>query len=230
MVHAGPKTQVTKRMFNLENVLLGLLVLDALALIVLVLIQQGKGADVGAAFGSGGANTMFGSAGSGSFLSRTTTWLSVGFFLISFGLAYTAKERAASVGTLGIPQVSAPQIDSPEVPAVDVPSLDVPSVDVPSVDVPSVDVPSVGGDALSADVPSVDVPAVNVPSDLSGTVEGAATQAVEAGGVALEGADGVLDSVVPDLPDGAQLQNSLESIESNLEDAVESVDPDVPDF
>ena len=225
MVHAGPKTQVTKRMFNLENVLLGLLVLDALALIVLVLIQQGKGADVGAAFGSGGANTMFGSAGSGSFLSRTTTWLSVGFFLISFGLAYTAKERAASVGTLGIPQVSAPQIDSPEVPAVDVPS-----VDVPSVDVPSVDVPSVGGDALSADVPSVDVPAVNVSSDLSGTVEGAATQAVEAGGVALEGADGVLDSVVPDLPDGAQLQNSLESIESNLEDAVESVDPDVPDF
>ena len=220
MVHAGPKTQVTKRMFNLENVLLGLLVLDALALIVLVLIQQGKGADVGAAFGSGGANTMFGSAGSGSFLSRTTTWLSVGFFLISFGLAYTAKERAASVGTLGIPQVSAPQIDSPEVPAVD----------VPSVDVPSVDVPSVGGDALSADVPSVDVPAVNVSSDLSGTVEGAATQAVEAGGVALEGADGVLDSVVPDLPDGAQLQNSLESIESNLEDAVESVDPDVPDF
>ena len=212
-------------MFNLENVLLGLMVLDALALIVLVLIQQGKGADVGAAFGSGGANTMFGSAGSGSFLSRTTTWLSVGFFLISFGLAYTAKERAASVGTLGIPQVSAPQIDSPEVPAVDVPSLDVPSVDVPSVDVPSV-----GGDALSADVPSVDVPAVNVPSDLSGTVEGAATQAVEAGGVALEGADGVLDSVVPDLPDGAQLQNSLESIESNLEDAVESVDPDVPDF
>ena len=75
MICAGAKTQATKQMFNLENVLLGLLVVDALALIVLVLIQQGKGADVGAAFGSGGSNTMFGSAGSGSFLSRTTTCL-----------------------------------------------------------------------------------------------------------------------------------------------------------
>jgi preprotein translocase subunit SecG len=91
-------------MSTLETVLLGLLVADAIALAVLVLIQHGKGADVGAAFGSGGANTMFGSAGSGSFLTRLTVWLAIGFFLISFGLAYTAKERAAALDTLGIPQ------------------------------------------------------------------------------------------------------------------------------
>lgn len=92
-------------MADLELILLLLLVIDALALIVLVLIQQGKGADVGAAFGSGSSNTMFGSGGSGSFLTTVTTWLTVGFFVISFGLAYFAKERAAGLTDLGIPTI-----------------------------------------------------------------------------------------------------------------------------
>ncbi len=102
-------------MSTVETVLMVLLVADALALGALVLLQHGKGADVGAAFGSGGANTMFGSAGSGSFLTRLTVWLAIGFFLISFGLAYTAKERAAELETLGIPQVesAAPQEPAP---------------------------------------------------------------------------------------------------------------------
>ncbi|MFU8813783.1 MAG: preprotein translocase subunit SecG [Pseudomonadales bacterium] len=92
-------------MTTLETVLVVLLVADALALAVLVLLQQGKGAEVGAAFGSGSANTVFGSAGSASFLTKVTVWLAIGFFLISFALAYTAKERAAAVDTIGIPQV-----------------------------------------------------------------------------------------------------------------------------
>ncbi|MEQ8861613.1 MAG: preprotein translocase subunit SecG [Pseudomonadales bacterium] len=92
-------------MATVETVLMLLLVADALALAVLVLMQHGKGADVGAAFGSGGANTVFGSAGSASFLTRLTVWLAIGFFVIAFGLAYTAKERAAALDELGIPQV-----------------------------------------------------------------------------------------------------------------------------
>ncbi|MDE0053132.1 MAG: preprotein translocase subunit SecG [Gammaproteobacteria bacterium] len=92
-------------MENLETVLLILLVADAIALATLILLQQGKGADIGAAFGSGGANTVFGSSGSASFLMKLTTWLAIGFFLISFGLAYTAKERAASLRGIGIPVV-----------------------------------------------------------------------------------------------------------------------------
>ena len=92
-------------MENLETVLLILLVADALALATLILLQQGKGADIGAAFGSGGSNTVFGSAGGASFLMKMTTWLSIGFFLISFGLAYTAKERASSLRGIGIPTV-----------------------------------------------------------------------------------------------------------------------------
>lgn len=95
-------------MSTLETVLLILLVADAIALGVLVLLQQGKGADVGAAFGSGTANTMFGSAGAASFLTKMTVWLAIGFFLISFGLAWTAKERAASLQLLGLPAIEAP--------------------------------------------------------------------------------------------------------------------------
>ena len=97
-------------MSTLETVLLSLLVIDALALIALVLIQQGKGADVGAAFGSGSSNTVFGSSGGATAMTRITTWLSIGFFVIAFGLAYTAKERSEQVNQLGIPQV----VDKPE--------------------------------------------------------------------------------------------------------------------
>ena len=92
-------------MENLETVLLILLVADAIALAALILLQQGKGADIGAAFGSGSSNTVFGSAGSASCLRKLTTWLAIAFFLISFGLAYTAKERAASLRGIGIPVV-----------------------------------------------------------------------------------------------------------------------------
>ena len=71
-------------MSTLETVLLSLLVIDALALISLVLIQQGKGADVGAAFGSGSSNTVFGSSGGATAMTRLTTgWLSVFLLLLS---------------------------------------------------------------------------------------------------------------------------------------------------
>lgn len=96
-------------MSTIELVLRMLLVADAIALAALVLLQQGRGADVGAAFGSGSANTMFGSTGSASFLTKLTVWLAIGFFLISFGLAWTAKERAASAGSLGLPVIEVPQ-------------------------------------------------------------------------------------------------------------------------
>lgn len=81
-------------MGTVETVLLILLIVDALALIGLVLIQQSKGADVGAAFGSGSAGAMFGPTGGSSFLVKVTTILAILFFVITFALAYTAKQRA----------------------------------------------------------------------------------------------------------------------------------------
>ena len=113
-------------MTTVESVLLALLVLDAIALVVLVLLQQGKGADAGASFGSGSSNTMFGSLGAASFLTKATAWLAIGFFVIAFGLAYTANERAAAAGSVGIPTVDG--VNGGDVPATE---NDVPAGDIP---------------------------------------------------------------------------------------------------
>jgi preprotein translocase subunit SecG len=69
--------------------------LVAMALIGLVLIQHGKGADMGAAFGAGASSTVFGSSGTGNFLTKTTTILATLFFVLSIVLGnYTAKQSA----------------------------------------------------------------------------------------------------------------------------------------
>lgn len=81
-----------------ETVLLILLVVVAVCLCGLILIQQSRGSDIGAAFGSGAANTLFGSSGATPFLVKVTAVLAIGFFAISFGLAFTAKERASLAG------------------------------------------------------------------------------------------------------------------------------------
>ena len=89
-------------MDTLETILLIFLVIDAIALGVLILLQQGKGADIGAAFGSGSSSTLFGLDGSGTFLTKITSGLAIAFFVISFALAYTAKERAIDLRGLGV--------------------------------------------------------------------------------------------------------------------------------
>jgi len=70
-------------------------VLLAASIIGLVLIQRGKGADAGAGFGAGASGTVFGSRGSGSFLSRTTAILATLFFLTSLGLSYLFSQTTA---------------------------------------------------------------------------------------------------------------------------------------
>ena len=74
-------------------------VIVAISVIALVLLQHGKGADMGAAFGSGSAGSLFGSSGSANFLSRSTAVLASLFFLTSLGLAYFGlqQHRATSV-------------------------------------------------------------------------------------------------------------------------------------
>src|SRR5881628_106679 len=76
-----------------ETILLGLHVVVAAALVGFVLLQHGKGADMGAAFGSGASGSLFGAAGSANFLSRTTAVLATVFFLSSLGLTYYASNR-----------------------------------------------------------------------------------------------------------------------------------------
>lgn len=79
-----------------EVLLVGYLIV-ALLLIGFVLIQQGKGADMGASFGAGGSNTVFGSTGAGNFMTKTTAILATLFFLISLSLGnITANRESAS--------------------------------------------------------------------------------------------------------------------------------------
>ena len=83
----------------MEQILLILLIIVSVTLIGLVLIQQGKGAGIGAAFGSGASNTMFGSAGSGSFLTKLTGFLAAAFFIISLALANIAVKKSQQVNS-----------------------------------------------------------------------------------------------------------------------------------
>ena len=60
---------------------------------------------MGSGFGGGASSTVFGSGGAGNFLSKSTTWLAIAFFLTSFTLAFFAKEKSAAARNLGIPEV-----------------------------------------------------------------------------------------------------------------------------
>ncbi|MEN9904059.1 MAG: preprotein translocase subunit SecG [Pseudomonadota bacterium] len=85
----------------LFNLLLVVQVLSALAMIGLILMQHGKGADAGAAFGGGGSASLFGASGSANFLSRTTAALATVFFACTLALAYFGNARpAASSGSV----------------------------------------------------------------------------------------------------------------------------------
>jgi len=76
------------------EVLIVVYLIIALAIIGLVLVQQGKGADMGASFGGGGSGTLFGSSGAGSFLTRSTGILATIFFVVSLVLGNLTAERA----------------------------------------------------------------------------------------------------------------------------------------
>lgn len=88
----------------LSSILLTLQVISSILVIVLVLLQQGKGADMGAAFGSGSAGSVFGSAGAANFLSRATKWAAIVFFVTTGGLAWVAHHPAGSPIETGIMQ------------------------------------------------------------------------------------------------------------------------------
>ena len=94
-------------------------VLAALAIVGLVLLQHGKGADMGAAFGSGSSGSLFGATGSANFLSRTTAVLAAIFFATSLGLAYVATHRPkASGGIMDAVKEPAPAPSAPVLPEV----------------------------------------------------------------------------------------------------------------
>jgi len=129
-------------MNTLYSILVAIDVLLAIGIIGLILIQHGKGADVGAAFGSGASGTVFGSQGSASFLTRVTAILATLFFVNSLALAYLASNRPVTesvIDSVEQTEINTPATNLPEVESTtglepsDVPATD----DMPSSDVPS---------------------------------------------------------------------------------------------
>ncbi|MFT6284715.1 MAG: preprotein translocase subunit SecG [Arenicella sp.] len=115
----------------------------AVMLIGFVLIQQGKGAGMGASFGSGGSNTVFGSTGSGNFLTRTTAVLATLFFVISLILGNQTADKEKSVDEWQNldGQVVDQAVDS-DVPASEPSMSAAPGSDVPASEAPKEDVPN----------------------------------------------------------------------------------------
>lgn len=146
----------------LQNVFLVIHVLIAVTLVVIILIQHGKGADAGAAFGSGASQTVFGASGSTSFMTRLTTGLAITFFLTSLTLAYftNTKMEITSV-TDTVPQ------QAPKTPASDIPGSDIPGGKAVEDAVRTVDDIPLSPASYSQGIPGD--AARDIPSDILGT-------------------------------------------------------------
>ncbi|MBK7081246.1 MAG: preprotein translocase subunit SecG [Betaproteobacteria bacterium] len=143
-----------------ETVLLILHILVAVAICGFVLLQHGKGADMGAAFGSGSSGSVFGSAGSANFLSRSTAALATVFFLSSLALTWYGASKSAprdvmQEGVMGKIPVQAPASDVPASPsglAGGAPAVD-PLKSLPAPAAPAAPVPSAPAGSKSGEVP-----------------------------------------------------------------------------
>lgn len=124
-----PETEIEINMDTIQKAVLIGHTLIALMIIVLVLLQRGKGADAGAAFGAGASGTVFGARGSGSFFSRATAVCATAFFVSSLTLAYLSSQRTTAPDSLleDLPAVEEvveelPQISTDE--ATDMPAIE----------------------------------------------------------------------------------------------------------
>ena len=161
----------------LTSVLLAIQVISSISIIVLVLLQQGQGADMGSSFGSGSAGSLFGASGAANFLSRTTKWAAIIFFASTIGLAYVSHHTANSILDGGImqgfkEQPAAPAPVAPQGSAVpSVPgSAPAPAAEKPAANASSA-VPSVPSAAPSA--PSAAKAPASKPADTAGSVPAA---------------------------------------------------------
>ncbi len=122
----------------MEQLILIAHLLIALAIIGLIMLQQGKGAEMGASFGAGASQTLFGADGGGNVLTKATAVLAIAFFATSFGLAIVAKDNAQPVDDLSLLTPTAEHSFEQELPVVeeDVPAgMFADDSDIPNVPV-----------------------------------------------------------------------------------------------
>ncbi|CAE6715965.1 preprotein translocase subunit SecG [Paraburkholderia nemoris] len=124
-------------MLYLKTLIIVVQLLSALGVIGLVLLQHGKGADMGAAFGSGASGSLFGATGSANFLSRTTAVLAAVFFVTTLTLTYLGAYRAKpSAGLLGAAVTAPVAASAAAAPAGGSVVLPASAASVPATDVP----------------------------------------------------------------------------------------------
>ena len=134
-------------MNTLSNLIIVVQVLSALAIIGLVLMQHGKGADMGAAFGSGASGSLFGASGSSNFLSKSTALAAVIFFASTLALAYFGNSRVVTSDGGVMERVTVPSSNAPasnagaNVPGNAVEPAPAAPSDVPSLPAPANEVP-----------------------------------------------------------------------------------------
>lgn len=152
----------------MEQLLLALYVLLSVGIVALILLQQGKGADMGASFGAGASQTVFGSAGAGNALTRGTAILATLFFLASVGLAMVAKHKAeeARQGGIPVPAVAETRDNAPEIAPGDVPAAPQAPAAAPEAAAPASDIPAASQQQIPADAPEATsgTPAGDIPA------------------------------------------------------------------
>jgi len=128
----------------MESIIIVAHIIIALAIIGLILMQQGKGAEAGASFGGGASQTVFGSQGGGNFFAKLTAILAFLFFASSFTLTILAKNQ--TVGALA----------DPAIPVIEVLETDVPTLEAAPEES---DIPVIDSPAAESDVPTIETPA-----------------------------------------------------------------------
>jgi preprotein translocase subunit SecG len=178
----------------MESLIIIVHVLAAIGITGLVLLQQGKGADMGASFGSGASQTLFGSVGSSNALTKSTAWLAVIFFATSLGLALIAKQRASQGVTESALIENRDQIETliDTAPAGDLPVA-------PASEATGSDLPQLPADAAAAVEATADA-ALDAVAEVAGELAADTADAVEAGvdtaGAAAEQAAGEAEAAL----------------------------------
>lgn len=133
MRNVGQASNVVNQEKNMEKIILVVHILAAAAVIGLVLLQHGKGADMGAAFGSGASGSLFGVSGSSNVLSKLTAVFVAIFFVTSLTLAYLASHRSANGSVVKATAVPATQV----IPAADAVKTEAPTTESAPKDIPN---------------------------------------------------------------------------------------------
>ena len=147
-------------MNTLFNLIIVVQVISALAIIGLVLVQHGKGADMGAAFGSGASGSLFGASGSSNFLSKSTAVAAAVFFASTLALAYAGNNRTNTedegvMGRVTVPSTQAPATGVPANAGANVPA----TAPAPAAPAPAAAVPTLPAAPANPAAPAAPAPA-----------------------------------------------------------------------